>query len=106
MWIEPRSKTLVSDITAIINNSRFVSNIDYHQLRLGRYVANIWHCGLIAECLLLNDDNDVIDGFVRGTVEHLPWKDKSFCEWLGHSPEYEFSIEDAQDDYEKHYWSI
>ena len=75
MLIQPKSNTLISDIDVIFDTHTL--NLGYPiQERKGRYVINSQYG--IAEVLVLNDDNNVIDGFCLYPVFILPWKSKPF----------------------------
>lgn len=74
--IPPINKALWHDVNAL-RLPLFPRNT---QVRIGRYVINsdILPC----ECLFLDFDDNVIDGFVGSPVIELPWKGKTFTEHL------------------------
>ena len=80
MLIHPKSKVLESD-TKIIFKDLFLKG-DIFQARRGRYVANFYN-GFVTEALLLDDDDNIIDGFVDYSMPYLPWKRIPFIVHLG-----------------------
>lgn len=77
--ILPKSKTIEADLYCLF--TELVTNRGEVQIRKGRYVINStgWR---INECLLLNDYDSVVDGFVKIPVYCLPWKGEPFFEHL------------------------
>jgi hypothetical protein len=112
MIVQPKSKVLEADTAQI-----FYGRLNYNgssQNRIGRYVVNCYNM-LICECLLLDDDNNVIDGFSIWPRPELPWKGIPFIEYLrkinslGHIENYDdvilpINISNRIEDLEREYW--
>lgn len=80
MIIPPKSKVLESD-TRIIFKDLFLKG-DFLQARKGRYIANFYN-GIPMEALLLDENDNIIDGFVGYSMPYLPWKRVPFIVHLG-----------------------
>lgn len=78
MIIDAISKTLYNDLLVIFPIDEWFGGS--YQLRKGRYVINT-HM-IIEECLVLDDDDNIIDGFSMMPILELPWKDEPFIEHL------------------------
>lgn len=80
MLIESFSSVLEADVMALFGKIFFQHAGQSFQVRMGRYVVN-GHT-YPYECLLLNEHDDVIDGFCGSAIPWLQWKGLPFVDHL------------------------
>lgn len=80
LLIKPLSSTLVSDIFVMFPEV-YNKHTGYGQLRRGRFVINL--CDSVPyECLVLNEFNSVIDGFIGSPLPFIKWRGEPMVEHL------------------------
>ena len=109
LLINPKSKTLEEDIRIYFKDVMY-ENVGFSQCRRGRFVVNLKDYFPI-ECLVLDEDDNVIDGYCGFPSPAYTWKDKLFAEHLRDLfkldldlEDYEALIERCQWEEDERYW--